>query len=199
MTEESSYRALRVECGENGVAEIVLMGPGKGNAMGPDFWREAPLAVAALEADDGVRAVIVRGDGAHFSYGLDLGAMVGELPVTGEQLAAERTRFLDTILRMQGAVTSVAACRKPVIAAISGWCIGGGLDLIAACDIRVCSAEARFSLRETKMAMGGHWEFATSAVHHRRGEHARVGPHRQGYRRRARAAHGAGERGLRIA
>ena len=90
---------------------------------------------------------------AHFSYGLDLGAMVGELPVAGEQLAAERTRFLDTILRMQGAVTSVAACRKPVIAAISGWCIGGGLDLIAACDIRLCSAEARFSLRETKMAI----------------------------------------------
>jgi enoyl-CoA hydratase len=79
--------------------------------------------------------------------------MVSELPTTGENLAAERTRFIDTILRMQAAVTSVAACRKPVVAAISGWCIGGGLDLIAACDIRLCSAEARFSLRETKMAI----------------------------------------------
>jgi enoyl-CoA hydratase len=153
MPDEGTYRSLRVERGENGVAEIVLIGPGKGNAMGPDFWRESPLAVTALEADDGVRAVIVRGDGAHFSYGLDLGAMVGELPVAGEQLAAERTRFLDTILRMQGAVTSVAACRKPVIAAVSGWCIGGGLDLIAACDVRLCSAQARFSLRETKIAI----------------------------------------------
>jgi enoyl-CoA hydratase len=153
MAEESSYRALRIEREVNDVAEIILVGPGKGNAMGPDFWRELPLAVAELEADDGVRAVIVRGDGAQFSYGLDLGGMVGELPATGENLAAERTRFLDTILRMQGAVTSVAACRKPVIAAISGWCIGGGLDLIAACDIRLCSAEARFSLRETKMAI----------------------------------------------
>jgi enoyl-CoA hydratase len=153
MAEESSYCALRVERNASGVAEIILMGPGKGNAMGPDFWRELPLAVAALEVDEAARAVIVRGEGAHFSYGLDLGAMVGELPVAGEQLAAERTRFLDTILRMQGAVTSVAACRKPVIAAISGWCIGGGLDLIAACDIRLCSAEARFSLRETKMAI----------------------------------------------
>jgi len=125
MAEESSYRSLRVERRENNVAEIVLLGPGKGNAMGPDFWRELPTAVAVLEADESVRAVIVRGDGAHFSYGLDLGAMVGELPVAGEQLAAERTRFLDTILRMQKAVTSVATCRKPVIAAISGWCIGG--------------------------------------------------------------------------
>src|SRR6476659_5058934 len=92
----SGYNSIRIERSA-GVAEIVLIGPGKGNAMGPDFWRELPLAVTALEADDGVRAVIVRGDGAHFSYGLDLGAMVGELPVAGEQLAAERTRFLDTI------------------------------------------------------------------------------------------------------
>src|SRR5689334_4377831 len=153
MAEESSYRALRGEHGENGVAEIVLIGPGKGNAMVPDVWRELRLAVAALEADESVRAVIVRGGGAHFCYGLDLGAMVGGLPVAGKQLAPDRTRFLDTILRMQGAVTSVAACRKPVIAAIGGWCIGGGLDLIAACDIRLCSVEARFSLRETKMAI----------------------------------------------
>jgi enoyl-CoA hydratase len=152
MPEEATYRSLRVEQ-QDGVAEVVLTGPGKGNAMGPDFWRELPLAVAALEADDGVRAVIVRGEGAHFSYGLDLGAMVAELPTTGENLAAERTRFLDSILRMQAVVTSVAACRKPVIAAVSGWCIGGGLDLIAACDIRLCSAEARFSLRETKIAI----------------------------------------------
>jgi enoyl-CoA hydratase len=153
MPEEATYRSLRVEHGENGVGEIILMGPGKGNAMGPDFWRELPLVVAALEADEAVRAVIVRGEGAHFSYGLDLGGMISELPTTGENLAAERTRFLDTILRMQGAVTSVAACHQPVIAAISGWCIGGGLDLIAACDIRLCSSEARFSLRETKMAI----------------------------------------------
>jgi enoyl-CoA hydratase len=152
MAVDSRYRSLRVERQEH-VAEIVLMGPGKGNAMGPDFWRELPLAVAALDADEGVRAVIVRGEGAHFSYGLDLAAMAGELPATGENLAAERTRFLDNILRMQAAVTSVASSRNPVIAAISGWCIGGGLDLVAACDIRLCSTNARFSLRETKMAI----------------------------------------------
>jgi len=121
MADESSYRSLRIERGDNNVAEAVLTGSGKGNAMGPDFWRELPLAVAALEAEESARAVIVRGDGAHFSYGLDLGAMVSELPATGENLAAELTRFLDTILRMQEAVTSVAECRKPVIAAISGW------------------------------------------------------------------------------
>jgi enoyl-CoA hydratase len=57
------------------------------------------------------------------------------------------------IERLQRAITSVAACRKPVVAAIAGWCIGGGVDLVTACDVRLCSADARFSVREVKLAM----------------------------------------------
>ncbi len=150
----SSYRSLRVERAGD-IAEVVLSGPGKGNAMGPDFWRELPQVFAALDTYEAVRAVIVRGEGKHFSYGLDLPAMMGggELPLSGENLAAEPTKLFDLILRMQDAVSSVATCRKPVIAAIVGWCIGGGLDLIAACDIRLASVEARFSLREVKLAI----------------------------------------------
>ena len=148
------YRSLRVSR-EESIAEVVLIGPGKGNAMGPDFWRELPQVFAALDQDEAIRAVIVRGEGQHFSYGLDLPAMLAEpaFHVSGENLAVERTQLHDTILRMQDAITSVAMCRKPVIAAVSGWCIGGGLDLIAACDMRLCSAEARFSLREVKVAI----------------------------------------------
>lgn len=150
----SEYKAIRVEKNE-GVAEVVLIGPGKGNAMGPDFWREMPDAFARLDGDEDVRAVIVRGDGGHFSYGLDLAAMMGDLGqhFTGANLAAERTAMLDMVLAMQQAFDRVEGCRKPVIAAVNGWCIGGGLDLIAACDIRLCSADARFSLREVKVAI----------------------------------------------
>ena len=78
----------------------------------------------------------------------ELGAVVG-----GEALARERTDFLATIERLQGAITSVATCKKPVIAAIAGWCIGGGVDLATACDVRLCSTDARFSVREVKLAM----------------------------------------------
>jgi enoyl-CoA hydratase len=134
-----------------GVAEVTLTGPGKGNAMGPDFWRDLPVVFDILDSDDDTRAIVLRGDGAHFSYGLDLLAMMGSLSA-GDK-AAGRAKLLDMILEMQGAVTRVQTCRKPVIAAIHGWCIGGGLDLIAGCDIRLCSADARFSLRETRMAM----------------------------------------------
>lgn len=140
---------------EDGLAEVVLQGPGKGNAMGPDFWREMPEVFHDLDRDDSVRAVIVRGSGAHFSYGLDLMAVMGSLGphLAGEQLAGQRTKLLDLIADYQRAFDAVEACRKPVIAAVHGWCIGGGVDLIAACDVRICAADARFSVREVKLAI----------------------------------------------
>lgn len=121
----------------DGVAEVTLRGPGKGNAMGPDFWREMPELFDSIDQDRDVRAVIIRGAGGHFSFGLDLMAMMGQLgaDLSGTNLAAERSRMLDTIGSMQQACDRVANCRKPVLAAVSGWCIGGGLDLAAACDI----------------------------------------------------------------
>ena len=150
----ADYISIRVERSE-AIAEVILTGPGRGNAMGPDFWREMPELFARLDRDDETRAVIVRGEGDNFSFGLDLPAMMSDLGqrMSGANLAFERTRLLDLIGDMQQAFDRVAGCRKPVIAAVNGWCIGGGLDLIAACDIRVCSSEARFSLREVKVAI----------------------------------------------
>lgn len=150
----TELKSLRV-AKEGGIAEVTLMGPGKGNALGPDFWREMPPLFAGLDSDESVRAIILRGQGAHFSYGLDLKAMVEDLDLVADEgsSVAARTRLLDRVGEMQAACDRVAECRKPVIAAVSGWCIGAGLDLIAACDIRLCSAEARFSLREVKLAI----------------------------------------------
>jgi enoyl-CoA hydratase len=149
----SVLKALQVTTSDDGfVAEVALIGPGKGNACGPDFWREIPLVFRALDEDPTVRAVLVRGEGKNFTYGLDLAAMAPTLGGAGGQ-AAERTGFLDTIERMQAAMDAVESCRKPVIAAAQGWCIGAGVDLISACDIRVASADAKFSVREVKVAI----------------------------------------------
>ena len=149
-----AYAAFDVALQE-GVATLTLKGPGKGNAMGPDFWRECPQVFAALDADAAVRVILLRGAGNNFCFGLDLLAMAGEL---GALLGAtagpvERTQLFATIERMQAALHAVFRCTKPVVAAVHGWCIGGGLDLVAAADVRVCSASARFSLREVKVAM----------------------------------------------
>lgn len=146
------YKSLQFTKADH-ICEVVLTGPGKGNAMGPDFWREMPELFAALDRDQDVRAIVIRGAGGNFSYGLDLMAMAGEIGASGKNLAAERSALLDKVGEMQQACDRVALCRKPVIAAVSGWCIGGGLDLISACDIRLCSDDARFSLREVRVGM----------------------------------------------
>ncbi|MGZ4553715.1 MAG: crotonase/enoyl-CoA hydratase family protein, partial [Mycobacteriaceae bacterium] len=138
------------------VAQVTLIGPSKNNAMGPDFWRELPLVFGGLDADPGVRAVVVTGSGRNFSYGLDLAAMSGTFsPLTdgANNLAAPRTVLHDDIKQMQKALNAVADCRKPVVAAVQGRCIGGGVDLIAACDVRYASADASFSIREVKVAI----------------------------------------------
>ncbi|HEX5745974.1 MAG TPA: crotonase/enoyl-CoA hydratase family protein [Archangium sp.] len=151
----AAYQSLRIEQAD-GIAELVLTGPGKGNALGPDFWREMPEALRALDADDSVRVILLRGDGANFTYGLDLMAMTESLGplILGEgNLALERTKLLQLIEKMQAATEGLARCRKPVLAALHGWCIGGGMDLIAACDFRYCSREAKFSLREVRVGI----------------------------------------------
>jgi enoyl-CoA hydratase len=152
MTE--SYESVTVDIKDH-VAQVTLIGPGKGNAMGPAFWAELPEVFAKLDADRDVRAIVLTGSGKNFSYGLDLAAMGGTLtPMLAEgALARPRADFHRELQRMQGAITAVADCRTPTIAAIQGWCIGGGVDLISAVDIRYAAADAKFSVREVKLAI----------------------------------------------
>ncbi|MHA4852253.1 crotonase/enoyl-CoA hydratase family protein [Rhodococcus sp. MSC1_016] len=154
MTESKTWNAFTVDRKDR-VARVTLIGPGKGNAMGPDFWSELPDIFGELDADPEVRAVVIAGSGKHFSFGLDLPAMSGSFGavLADKAQAGPRTAFHDTIKRMQSGINAVADCRKPVIAAVHGWCIGGGVDLISAADIRYASADARFSIREVKVAI----------------------------------------------
>jgi enoyl-CoA hydratase len=123
------------------------------NAMGPPFWDGLPGVMGELGADDSVRAVVYAARGKHFTAGIDL-SMFGATTGGGEGSGVARRRaFLGEVKRLQGSITSVADCPKPVVAAVHGACIGGGIDLISACDVRLCTADARFSVRETKMAM----------------------------------------------
>jgi enoyl-CoA hydratase len=134
------------------VATLWLANPERRNAMGPAFWDELPKVMGELGGDEAVRAIVIAARGAHFTVGLDLKAMSGGIIESGSG-AGSRKRLLDFILKIQRTVTSVARCEKPVIAVAHGWCIGGGIDLLTACDIRIAAADVTFSIRETKMAM----------------------------------------------
>ena len=147
----------------DGFATLWLDRPEARNAMGPAFWDQLPRAMAELSEDEGVRAVVVAARGPHFSVGLDLKALAEMIPAatpgdggTGggrASMAARAWAARAGILRMQQSVTSVADCPKPVVAAVHGYCIGGGVDVISACDIRLASSDAVFSVRETKVAI----------------------------------------------
>lgn len=134
------------------VATLWLDNPDRRNAMGPAFWADLPGIMAELSDDDDVRAVVIAAKGPHFTVGLDLKTMGGGLS-DGAGAGNSKLKFYRMIHRMQGSVSAVADCPKPVIAAVHGWCIGGGVDLITAADIRLCSADAQFSVRETKIAI----------------------------------------------
>jgi enoyl-CoA hydratase len=147
----AAYEVFAVDRHEH-VGTLWLANAERRNAMGPGFWDELPRAIGELDADDGVRAVVLAARGPHFTVGLDLKAMGGGIAEGGGGVAGRR-RLLETIARLQGSITAVARCSKPVIAAVHGYCIGGGIDLITACDVRLATTDATFSIRETRMAM----------------------------------------------
>ncbi|MFN8036936.1 MAG: crotonase/enoyl-CoA hydratase family protein [Acidimicrobiia bacterium] len=135
-------------------ATVWLDRPEKRNAMGTAFFADLAGVMDDVGLDPDVRAVVLAARGPHFTVGLDLVESGGLLaPADGESRAVQQRRVYQTIKRIQAAITSVADCPKPVIAAVHGWCIGGGIDLITACDIRLASADAKFSVRETRIAI----------------------------------------------
>jgi len=141
------------------VATLWLDRPEKRNALGPAFWSDLPVAMAAIGSDPEIRAVVIAAKGPHFSVGLDLVAMAGlGGPMTTRDgaplsMAARAKSARTSVLQLQASVTAVAECPLPVIAAIHGYCIGGGVDLAAACDIRLASLDALLSVREAKVAI----------------------------------------------
>lgn len=132
------------------VAWLTLCRPDRQNAMGMAFFSALGEHFRQLDADPDVRVVVIRADGKNFSVGLDLTEAADLLGGTG---ADDRERLKTTITELQAHFSAVERCRKPVIAVVHGYCIGGGIDLLSACDIRIASADARFSIRETRIAI----------------------------------------------
>jgi len=122
-----------------GVARITLANPGKLNALSAAMWRELRAAVRAAEADAATRVVIVAGAGGNFAAGGD----IEEFPDFRFD-AATLARFHEEDVRP--ALVALRDCELPLVAAIEGACIGGGLEIAACCDIRIAAQSARFGV-----------------------------------------------------
>jgi len=132
------------------IAWVYLNRPAKKNAMHPPAWHDAPAIFTELDEDPEVRVIIVAGKGADFCVGIDLMGMMAELPelMDAEQKGGVKWQLLKKIYPLQETMTAMEKIRKPVIAAVHGYCIGAGLDMITACDIRLCTKDAQFCLKE---------------------------------------------------
>jgi len=135
------------------VATLWLNRPEARNALGRAFWHDLRAAAREVAGLREVRVLVIAARGPHFSVGLDLKefATLGPRPDTSPA-AANAARY-EGIRDWQASVTAVAELEVPVIAAVHGYCIGGGVDLITACDIRLASSDAVFSVREAKVAI----------------------------------------------
>lgn len=150
----SDYRFYLVEK-KPPLAWVYLNRPEKKNAMNPPAWTEIIPIFADLDQDAAIRAVIITGKGPCFTAGIDLMEMVGTLPelISPDQKGGVKWRLRHKIALLQDAMSCIEWCRKPVIAAIHGHCIGAGLDMATACDIRLCSADAAFCLKEAAVGI----------------------------------------------
>ena len=141
------------------VATLWLDRPEKLNALHRPLWDAIPQAVRELDEDPDVRAIVLAGRGRAFCAGIDLADHVavfaeqGSISGRGETPVGKRRALLDDIARYQQTASCFAESRKPVIAAVHGVCLGAGMDLVTACDIRIAAADAVFSVRETQIAM----------------------------------------------
>lgn len=139
---------------EGAVARVTLNRPDKANAMNAPMWVELKAAMEWLDETPQARVGIITGAGRFFTAGIDLamlGAMKDEVADGCDGRRGEKLRR--QILAIQDTVTSVERCRKPVIAAVNGPCVGGGIDLITACDMRYAADDAWFSVKEVDMGL----------------------------------------------
>ncbi|MFN3238332.1 MAG: crotonase/enoyl-CoA hydratase family protein [Pseudomonadales bacterium] len=141
------------------IAHVVLNRPDKRNSMNPAFWRELPELINDINDNAKARVIVISSTGPHFTSGLDVSAFAGG---SGEAVDAEAkktrqlqagTAFYENVLSMQEAFNCLENARIPVLVAIQGGCIGGGVDFISACDMRYATEDAFITVFETNIGM----------------------------------------------
>ncbi|MBL8333035.1 MAG: enoyl-CoA hydratase/isomerase family protein [Rubrivivax sp.] len=136
-----------------GISRLTLSRPERMNTMTPEFFPALRDAVQRLDDDGRTRVLVIASSGKHFSAGMALDVFGGPTELLDTGSARRRLAFQDGLRRLMHCFNVIEQARFPVVAAVQGGCIGGALDLAAACDIRVCSADAFFTLQEIQIGM----------------------------------------------
>jgi enoyl-CoA hydratase len=138
---------------ENKIAHIQLSRPKKLNTMNAGFWRELPAVVKAIDREAAARVIVISSTGKHFTAGMDLQVFASMSASAEGEPARYGESFRRMVLELQAAFNALENARMPVLAAVQGACIGGGVDMVCAADSRYCTADAFFTIKETALAM----------------------------------------------
>ncbi len=139
---------------DGNIAHLQLIRPVSYNAFNRAFWREWPQALEEIRKADDIRVLVISSSGKHFSAGMDLEMFSNPDPRLFRGDPARRGEFVRRlVLELQDYFTQLERLRMPVLVAVQGGCIGGALDLVCACDIRYCTNDAFFTIKETAVGM----------------------------------------------
>ena len=151
-----TYTCFNVET-KDGIAHIRMIRPERANSMIPEFWDELPQIVNQLSEGGDARAIVLSAEGRHFCSGMDLSVFAGnnDVPVQDNttHISRQRASFRTTALQLQRTFSCLEESRLPVLSAIQGACIGGGIDMVSATDLRYATKDAFFSIHEINIGM----------------------------------------------
>ena len=153
---KKEYKSFKVEISDH-VANLILSRPDQLNTMSRDFWVELGEVTEEINMNSEVRVLIMSSTGKHFCAGMDLTAFSNGVDNIPEDKKPDHARIGEAVYRvakeLQGYISSLESIRVPVIAAIHGGCVGGAVDLVTACDIRLASDDAFFCIQEINIGM----------------------------------------------
>ncbi|XP_055931709.1 delta(3,5)-Delta(2,4)-dienoyl-CoA isomerase, mitochondrial-like [Argiope bruennichi] len=154
-TSNYQYETLSVTSDRDHVLHVQLNRPDKLNAINKIFWHEVLDCFRKIKDDKDCRVAVVSGNGRMFSAGLDFSDMLDlTSKIVSKDDIARKAKYLQaTIAQFQQSFTAIEDCQKPVIAAIHNGCLGAGANLVSACDVRYCTEDAYFAIKEIDIGL----------------------------------------------
>merc|ERR1712178_20518 len=152
-TASYDYETLAVTRPKEFVVQVELNRPEKRNAQTLKLYREMMQCFTALSTDPDCRAIVLSGAGKMFTAGIDIMDLAGVLQGSSSEIGRRGMAIRNTVIELQNSFSAIEKCHKPVIAAVHDGCIGGGVDMIAACDVRYASMDAYFQIKEVDVGL----------------------------------------------